>query len=38
MWNDKPNEYLKPDRYIYGYEFLPVGMCTGTNFYPHALC
>jgi hypothetical protein len=30
MWNDKPDGY--------GYEFLPVGMGMGTNFYPQPLC
>jgi hypothetical protein len=29
MWNDKPDGY--------GYEFLPTGMSTGTNFYPQPL-
>jgi hypothetical protein len=38
MWNDKSDGYRydtrpKPDRYRYKYEFLPVGTCTGTNFY-----
>jgi hypothetical protein len=32
MWNDKPDGYPKPDGYVY--EFLPMGMGTGANFYP----
>jgi hypothetical protein len=32
-----PDTHPKSDGYAYGYEFLPAGTCTGTNFYPQAL-
>jgi hypothetical protein len=40
MWNDKPDGYPipAPNSDGYEYEFLPVGMGTGTNFYSQHFC